>query len=478
MSKFKPGRRLATAASHFPELKFLAQKDRGQASALLASPPDSANTAAQPLGELFQDQILNPTRQFAFKCTLIFLFFRFSFLHEYISGKLHFDTHILVVFGAISYFATFLAGGFLDPFREKATWMWCAFGAWMAVATVFSTWRGGSLTQLLPYLKTTLPLVILIPAVTYTSEDIRKVINTIGLAGTATTMLGLLSSDFKTGRMAFGSAGSDIQDSNDYAAHMILVLPAMAYFFFGPKRNPFFKLLGAAVLAAGLYQVFSTGSRGGLVGLICTGLYILKRGSPKVRLAILVGLPALALFAFTLIPTESAQRLKGLFGGSEDAGGALESREARKALFWASVHITLHHPLFGIGPGEFMDYQAGIAGSKGERGMWHETHNAYTEISSECGIPALGFYLAAIGMTYLSLKRATKSGLPGISTIANILSIMIVGYSICIIFLSHGFNFCLPVLTGITTSINRFLPDEKVQRELPSPGVALARRSA
>lgn len=421
---------------------------------------------------------MNPTRQFAFKCTLIFLFFRFSFLHEFLSARLHFDTHIIVLFGAISYFAAFLAGGFFDALSERATWMWCAFGAWMTLATAFSTWRGGSLNDLLPYLKTTLPLVLLIPAVTYTAEDICKVINTIGLAGSATAILGLVSSDFKTGRMAFASAGSDIQDSNDYAAHMILVLPAMAYFFFGPKRSVVMKAVGGVLLAAALYQVFSTGSRGGFVGLICAGLYILKRGSSKVRMAILVGLPALALFAFAFIPEHSADRLKSLFGSGDDAGEAIASREARQALFWASVHITLHHPLFGIGPGEFMDYQAGIAKGEGERGMWHETHNAYTQISSECGIPALIFYVAAIGMTYVSLWRATKSGIPVISTLANILSIMIVGYSICIIFLSHGFNFCLPVITGITTALNRHMPANSVERELAYSGATLTPHSA
>jgi hypothetical protein len=60
-------------------------------------------------------------------------------------------------------------------------------------------------------------------------------------------------------------------------------------------------------------------------------------------------------------------------------------------------------------------------------------------------------------MTYFSLRRATKSGVPEISTFANILSVMMVGYCVCIVFLSHGYNFNLPVITGITTSINRLL---------------------
>ncbi|HXF11587.1 MAG TPA: O-antigen ligase family protein [Terriglobales bacterium] len=459
MSKFKPSRRLATAASNFPALKILTPKERARANAFGGSHDTSTLSLEPPaLSEALQSQIGNPTRQFAFKCTLIFLFFRFSFLHEYLSAKLNFDTHLLVIFGGISYFAAFLAGDFFGAFRERATWMWCGFAACMTLATAASIWRGGSLATLLPYLRTTLPFIFLIPAVAYTRDELQKIINIIGFAGVTTTMLGLFSSDFKTGRLAFGSVGSTIQDSNDYAAHMILLLPAMAYLFFGPKRNMVFKIIGGPVLALGLYQIFSTGSRGGLVGLMITGLYILKKGTPKIRAAILIAVPAATLLIFTVVPQESAQRLRSLFDSSDATQEAAESKAARTFLFWASVHATLSHPILGVGPAVFMDYQAGVASGKGQKGMWHDTHNGYTQVSSECGIPALLFYLAAIGMTYISLRKASRSGVPIVSTLGSILSVMMVGYCVCIVFLSQGYNFNLPVITGITTSINRLLP--------------------
>lgn len=467
MSKFKPSRKLATAIRK-PSARPAPAPVKQEPGSTLVAEPDA------PADEAFQAYVSNPTRQFALKCTLIFLFFRFSFLHEFVSAKLNFDTHILVVFGAISYFAAFLAGAFFDGFRERATWMWFGFGACMTLATVMSTWRGGSIAVLSPYLRTTLPFVLLIPAVAFTSDDIRKVVNTIGIAGSATVLLGLFSSDFKSGRMTLGSAGSSIQDSNDYAAHMILLLPAIAYVFFGPKRGLLFKALGVPFLALGLYQIFSTGSRGGLVGLIVTVLYILRRGTPKIRMAILVAVPALAILVLAFVPHQSSERLRSLFNSDDASNEAIESREARQALFWASVHITLHHPLLGIGPGEFMDYQSGLAGQSGQKGMWHQTHNGYTQVSSECGIPALIFCLLAIGMTYKTLRRASKSGVPTVSTLADLLSVMMVGYSVCIIFLSQGYNFNLPVITGIATSLSRLLPANNLQTEsIPSNTAAL-----
>ena len=456
MSKFKSSGRLATALRKFPARPAPQPAKPSQDTHI--EPEDSVD-------EVFQSQVSNPTRQFAFKITLVFLFFRFSFLHEYVAAKVHFDTHLLVVVGAISYFAAFLAGGFFDAFRERATWMWFGFGACMTLATATSSWRGGSFALLIPYLRTTLPFVLLIPAVALTRDDIRKVLSTIGIAGSVTILLGLFSSDFKSGRMELGSAGSSIQDSNDYAAHMILLLPAIAYLFFGPKRGLLFKGLGLVFLTLGLYQILSTGSRGGLVGLIITLLYILKRGTPRIRLTILVVVPALALAVLAFVPQESSQRLRSLFNSEDATQEAVESREARQALFWASVSITLHHPLLGVGPGEFMDYQAGVAGQHGQKGMWHVTHNGYTQLSSECGIPALILCLAAIGMTYKSLRRDTKSGMPTVSTIANFLSVMMVGYCVCIIFLSQGYNFNLPIITGITTAINRLIPQSNLAVE-------------
>lgn len=457
MSKFKSSGRLATALRKYPARPAPPPASPSRASNG-AEPEDSAD-------EVLQSQISNPTRQFAFKVTLVFLFLRFSYMHEYLASKLHFDTHLLLVFAAISYFAAFLAGGFFDAFRERATWMWFGFATCMTLATATSTWRGGSFAFLIPYLRTTLPFVLLIPAVALTREDIRKVLSTIGLAGSATILLGLVSSDFKSGRMELGSAGSSIQDSNDYAAHMIMLLPAIAYFFFGPKRGVLFKALGVVFLLLGLYQIFSTGSRGGLVGLIITLLYVVKRGTPRIRMVILIVVPALALGVLAFVPQESAQRLRSLFNSEDATQEAVESREARQALFWASVNITLHHPLLGIGPGEFMDYQAGVAGEHGQRGMWHATHNGYTQISSECGIPALVFCLLAIVMTYRSLRRDMKSDVPIVSSAANLLSIMMVGYCVCIIFLSQGYNFNLPIITAITTAINRLIPQNGIATE-------------
>jgi len=62
-------------------------------------------------------------------------------------------------------------------------------------------------------------------------------------------------------------------------------------------------------------------------------------------------------------------------------------------LFLRSIQLTFEHPILGVGPGEFMDAEAEEAAVAGKKAMWHFTHNSYTELSSETGLPGLGLSL-------------------------------------------------------------------------------------
>ena len=117
--------------------------------------------------------------------------------------------------------------------------------------------------------------------------------------------------------------------------------------------------------------------------------------------------------------------------------------------------------MFGVGPGEFQDYQGGLAATAGERGMWHETHNGYTQISSECGIPAIGFYIAGMVLTFRSLRRIVKTNIPFLSPMARTLSVMMVGYSVCLFFLSQGYSFVLLVICALSVCIEGALQQEQ-----------------
>ncbi len=407
--------------------------------------------------KLALDEPANPARQFALRCTLLFLYFRFSFVHEFASSMLHVDTHILIILGVLSYLAWFVAGNMFAAFGERLAWLWTGLVGWMLVATVTSSWRGGSAPLILSYIRTVYPLMLLIPAVVSRPQDLKRVMNTLAYAGTTTILFGLVHRNFSEGRLDVGSEGSTIQDPNDFAAHLLIMLPVIALYAFAKGRPVFVKAFGALIIAAGLVEIMSTGSRGGFVALMGMTAYIALTGSSKMKIAVFLGLPFVGLCAFPLVPQQARDRILSLFDSSEASESARESSNARRALLMASLTATATHPLFGVGPGTFQEYQAGLAAESNQKGMWHETHNGYTQLSAECGIPAFLLYISAIYVAFTSLRRASRTKLPVIPETARTLAIMIAGFSGSLIFLAQGYRFTMLVVGAITVAINQMV---------------------
>jgi O-antigen ligase len=466
MSKFKP----ESASPAFPERRPAPERQRPMrppaatsATGLLAPErPQPAGTAqgfARP--DIGGDEATSgPAVKLAFAFTLLFIFFRFSFLHELIASKLQIDLHILLIVGALSIFMTLLAGHLLAGVGNRITITWFAFACCMVLATMFSTWRGGSFAILYPYFRTTLILVPLIPAVAQSPKSIAGVLKMVGWAGLVTIVMGLTMNDFRTGRLELSAADS-VANSNDYAAIVILVMPAIAFLTLRSGTRIAMKVVGCAALALGCFLVLSTGSRGALISLGLSILYLLKLGSGKVRVAILLGIPLLALIAIPFLPAEASARLGTLFSSGNAQEEADASKTQRTALLMESLKFTLQHPLLGVGPGTFQEYQAGQAAKNGERGMWHETHNTYTQISSECGIPAFLCYFAAIVMTLWICGRGRKSADRDIREVSSVLSMMMVSFGVCMFFLAQGYGFGFPVMGGIAVAIDRALKRER-----------------
>ena len=140
------------------------------------------------------------------------------------------------------------------------------------------------------------------------------------------------------------------------------------------------------------------------------------------------------------------------------AGEARASREIREYVFKQSVRYTAEHPLFGIGVGNFDSYEGTEALSKGQHGQWVVTHNFLTQISSECGIPALIFVLLGLGSSMLMVGRtyqkAKKGGFRDIANACFCFQLAMVGYLCSIIFLAQAYHFYMPTLIGLAIVIS------------------------
>ena len=436
------------------------------AGVVLAEKPSAAAVrSSEAIGEatgVAEDVAVGGAEKAALVLTLLFVFFRFSFLHELITTKFGIDLHLLMLVGGLSVLAALFSGSLFVGIFNQISIAWLAFATCMLAATLFSIWKGGSFAVWYPYLRTTLILVVLIPAAAQSSKSIVQVLKMIGIAGLVTIILGLTVSDFRTGRLELSAAAS-VSNSNDYAAIVILVMPAIAFLTLRKGTNFVMKIVGCAALGICCFLVLSTGSRGALVSMGLTTLYLLKIGSGAIRAAILVGLPILVLAAIPFLPGEASVRLAAMFSSTHATDEATESQEQRTALLMESLRATMQHPMLGVGPGTFQEYQAQMAGESGQRGMWHETHNAYTQVSSECGIPAFVCYMSAIFMTLFVFGRGRKSADPNLRAASSVLALMLVSFSFCMFFLAQAYGFGFPVLGGIAISIDRLLKREEGQ---------------
>jgi O-antigen ligase len=98
------------------------------------------------------------------------------------------------------------------------------------------------------------------------------------------------------------------------------------------------------------------------------------------------------------------------------------------------------------------------AKARDEWSQWLVTHNSYTEVSSECGIPAFICYMAIIVACFRMNFRLRKvsANRPEWAEIANLnvalLSYILV-YAVCSFFFSVAYTGTLPYCAGQTLAL-------------------------
>ena len=160
---------------------------------------------------------------------------------------------------------------------------------------------------------------------------------------------------------------------------------------------------------------------------------------------------------------ELARRIEpvGLVGQDYDVQmmtSAVTSTQHRRELLKKSIKFTLQHPIFGVGPGMYAVAEDSDARANGLRkGSWQGTHNSYTQVSSELGIPGLIAYVAVIVFAYkrsAALYRKTRGDprLISISGCALALNYCIIVYAVSVFFDYIAFTSMLSVFAGLVAA--------------------------
>ena len=183
-------------------------------------------------------------------------------------------------------------------------------------------------------------------------------------------------------------------NSNDLALHLITMAPiavALAFIKRGGLRK--FIYLGAALLmVAGIVVTFS---RGGFIALAAVSFFLVRKLGRNQRATSTAGFVLAVVIFFAVAPGDYAGRLATIFDSASDLTG---SATQRNQILKRSIAVTLRYPVFGVGIGNF-HYK-----SFQELG----THNAYTQVGSEMGIPAMIVYIMFLVYPFKRLTEIEK----------------------------------------------------------------------
>ena len=416
---------------------------------------------AVALDPAWQHALIHPSRKIAFYAALAYVFFRFSMAHELVTYLTGINTYVLYMIGPAALIGALLSGGLQRVFRVRTAFYYLGFVLLLFPATLFSSWIGGSSTLVMMYVRTEAPALLFIAGTVMTWRECQLVMKTIAAGAIVNVLIGRIFIKEGAERLTldFGS----IANSNDYATQLLLVIPFVLYVVVTTK-SVILRLAGLGVIGYGLYLILQTGSRGGLLGVAAALGTLFILGTNRYRLAFLAFIPVAALI-LAATPDEVMKRLKSFTAsGDEVSAEAIASSESRKYLFKKSMEFTVTKPLFGVGPGEFANFEGRVSKAEGRRGNWHSTHNSFTQISSECGIPAALLYVATlIGSIRLTghMRRAAKAAADTDKYTALLaFTIAIIGFFVAFTFVSFGYKFYTPAIAGLAIAMFNALQHE------------------
>jgi len=321
----------------------------------------------------------------------------------------------------------------------------------MVITVPFSFWKGGSIQVVGDYWRTDAVMFLLIGGLTTTWEEFERLIEVLAISCLLCLVMikayGELDINGRT-TLPFGA----LANSNDYAAHLLMLLPSVLWVALTSK-SLLMRIITICVIGYGIFAVLSSGSRGALISVAIGTLYFLIMASRRQRL-VAACLMAIMLFAtMTVLPKAAVQRLLS-FSRTEDASEeAMESSDIRKRVLEEGISRTLENPIFGLGPGNFSNFE-GVS----EAANWAPPHNSYITVASECGIPGFLLFVSGVVLSFRTMMRIgfkfrRKPEQSKIAQAAICMQLMMVMFCVAVAFLNFAYSFHFPFLVGTSIAM-------------------------
>ncbi|HET8547831.1 MAG TPA: O-antigen ligase family protein, partial [Bryobacteraceae bacterium] len=237
-------------------------------------------------------------------------------------------------------------------------------------------------------------------------------------------------------------------------------------------------LLGYGAALVCIIISLKSGSRAAIVTMgVLFVLIVLHAGfATKIKLVVIVA--ALIGGTVPFLSRATIERYLTLTPDTDnlvtaEAKFAAGSSQSRRYILNQSIVFTLRHPLFGVGPGAFAIAEEQSARAKGRRGAWLQTHNTYTQVSSEIGLPGFAIYIAILGSSVWGLNRVRRATAHDISLkrlhqMATCILLSMTIYMVNTFFTSLAFRMYMPTLVGFAAAFVCLADQELARRTGPA----------
>ena len=431
--------------------------------------PPTASPIATPMEET------SPFQRLGFNVLLVFVFLAFSRIFDVKFGFLH----ITGIAYRVVFAMVLLSRGFQVALSSNIGKAMLGFTICFGISVPFSVWRSGSKDIFLnQWLMFSFVSFLAVAGLVHNYQQWFKLFKALTYALLVFTVIANVFGVSDNGRLFLvqGKFGN----SNEMAQALLLGLPLWGAMMVISKSLPG-KAFAAGVMVLILVTTFRTGSRGAMIGFLAVLLVIFLRAPVMGKLKIILAGVLFLGIVLTTMPGRLIARYKTVaededaseMGGSM-ADSAASSAQSRKMLLRHSLIFTIRHPVFGVGPGMFPVADDSYSKAIGlNKGTWLGTHNSYTQVSSELGIPAFLFFVAALAMALkgpYSIYRRT-CGDPRLEDMGNAalaLHYCLVIYAVTVLFEHIAYTIMLPVFGGLAACLVRTAAVE-IQRIQATP---------
>jgi O-antigen ligase len=377
---------------------------------------------------------------------LVYLFFYCSRVSELVSGM-----RFAIVLLPILLIGLFLSGRSKAILGMRSGKALIAFTLWVAACVPTSLWHLDSVRTLRSN-AIALLIVVVMAAFIRTIRDSFRLMYTLGLSMALVAIMGLVLGRRGDQRLGMGESAS-LQDPNFFCMYLLIGLCFLS--LSASVHKGFKRMLSIGLIVLCMGAAARSGSRMGLVAFAIAVLMFFIFGNTRQRICLVLGCLLLAAVVPSMLPQSVKERFTVLFHPGESSTksktdlSAAESAVLRRQLFFDGLQYTFENPIFGVGPGQFMQAEVQHAHRQYRKALWLYPHNAYTETSSETGIIGLVLFLVAFLGAQVGLRRIRKYG-PDLLTrrMALFMHLALIVSTLCAFFLTLGYSGLIWVLIG------------------------------